>query len=289
MTQLSRHVLETLWEDGDFVLSRTTLADETTSVLLLATASEQPAPGIIARLEHEYSLRDELDSDWAVRPLTLVHHEGRPMLILEDPGGEPLDRLLGQPMELSRFLRFAVGLAPALGKLHKRGLIHKDIKPANILVDVRGGGVWLTGFGIASRLPRERQSPEPPEVIAGTLAYMAPEQTGRMNRSIDSRSDLYSLGVTLYEMLTGALPFAASDPMEWLHCHIARQPTSPAERVRGLPEPVCAIVLKLLAKTAEERYQTAAGVEIDLHKCLQEWTRWATSILFRLARTMPRI
>src|SRR3984893_12987115 len=271
MTQLSRHVLETLREDGDFVLSRTTLADETTSVLVLAAASEQPAPGIIARLEHEYSLRDELDSDWAVRPLTLVRREGRPMLILEAPGGEPLDRLLGQSMELSRFLRFAVGLAPALGKLHQQGLIHKDIKPANILVDSASGAVWLTGFGIASRLPRERQSAEPPEMIAGTLAYMAPEQTGRMNRSIDSRSDLYSLGVTFYEMLTGVLPFSASDPMEWVHCHIARQPVTPDQYAKEIPAPLSAIVMKLLAKTAEERYQTAAGVAGDLRRCLTEW------------------
>src|SRR5882724_9987772 len=212
MTQLSRHVLETLWEDGDLVLSRSTLADETTPVLVLATASEQPAPGIIARLEHEFSLRDELDSDWAVRPLTLIHREGLPMLILEDPGGEPLDQCLGKPMELGRFLRLAINLAAGLGKLHRRWLIHKDIKPANILVDVVGGGVWLTGFGIASRLPRERQFPEPPEMIAGTLAYMAPEQTGRMNRSIDSRSDLYSLGVTFYQMLTGACPTCEARP-----------------------------------------------------------------------------
>src|SRR6202047_450344 len=282
MTQLSRHVLETLREDGDFVLSRSTLADETTPVLVLATASEQPAPGIIARLEHEYSLRDELDSDWAVRPLTLIHREGLPMLILEDPGGEPLDRLLGQPMELSRFLRFAVGLAPALGELHKRGLIHKDIKPANILVDVAGGGVWLTGFGIASRLPRERQFPEPPEVIAGTLAYMAPEQTGRMNRSIDSRSDLYSLGVTFYEMLTGVLPFTASDPMEWVHCHIARQPVTPDQYSKEIPAPLSAIVMKLLAKTAEERYQTAAGVAGDLRRCLTEWEAHCRIDPFRL-------
>jgi PAS domain S-box-containing protein len=193
------------------------------------------------------------------------------MLILEDPGGEPLERLLGQPMELSRFLRLAVGLAPALGKLHERRLIHKDIKPANILVDVAGGGVWLTGLGIASPLPRERQSPEPPEVIAGTLAYMAPEQTGRMNRSIDSRSDLYSLGVTFYQMLTGALPFKASDPMEWVHCHIARQPIPPAEQAKEIPAPLSAIVMKLLAKTAEERYQTAGGVARDLRRCLKEW------------------
>jgi PAS domain S-box-containing protein len=140
-------------------------------------------------------------------------------------------------------------------------------------VDSASGAVWLTGFGIASRLPRERQSAEPPEMIAGTLAYMAPEQTGRMNRSIDSRSDLYSLGVTFYEMLTGALPFKASDPMEWVHCHIARQPAPPEERAKGIPGTVSVIVMRLLAKTAEDRYQTAPGVEADLRRCLAEWEK----------------
>jgi len=129
------------------------------------------------------------------------------VLVLEDPGGEPLERLVGRPMELRQFLRLAIGLSAALGRVHQHGLIHRDIKPANALVNAATGQVWLMGFGIASRLPRERQSPEPPEFIAGTLAYMAPEQTARMNRSIDSRSDLYSLGITLYEMLTGRLPF----------------------------------------------------------------------------------
>jgi serine/threonine protein kinase len=174
-------------------------------------------------------------------------------------------------MELSRFLRFAVGLATALGKLHQHGLMHKDIKPANILVNSASGAVWLTGFGLASRLPRERQSAEPPEMIAGTLAYMAPEQTGRMNRSIDSRSDLYSLGVTFYQMLTGVLPFTASDPMEWVHCHIARQPVPPDQHAKEIPAPLSAILMKLLAKTAEERYQTAAGVARDLRLCLKKW------------------
>jgi serine/threonine protein kinase len=124
------------------------------------------------------------------------------------------------------------------------------------------------GFGINSRLPRERQSPEPPEFIAGTLPYMAPEQTGRLNRSVDSRSDLYSFGVLLYEMLTGSLPFAATDPMEWVHCHTARQPVPPSQRVEGVRPAISAIVMKLLAKTAEERYQTAIGVEYDLRRCL---------------------
>src|SRR5258707_7972727 len=257
--ELSRYGFETLREDEKFAFCRGQRDDgELSTILSLGPVSELPVPAILERLEHEYWLRDELDSEWAARPLTLVRHVGRPMLILEDPGGEPLDRLLGRPMELNRFLRLAVGLARALGKLHQRGLIHKDIKPANILVDSASGAVWLTGFGIASRLPRERQPAEPPEMIAGTLAYMAPEQTGRMNRSIDSRSDLYSLGVTFYEMLTGVLPFKASDPMEWVHCHIARQPVMPDQYAKEIPVPLSAIVMKLLAKTAGERYQTAA-------------------------------
>ena len=143
-------------------------------------------------------------------------------------------------MEVGNFLRLAIGIAAALGKVHQRGLVHKDIKPANILVNRTTGEVKLTGFGIASRLPRERQAPAPPESIAGTLAYMAPEQTGRMNRSIDARSDLYALGVTLYQMLTGSLPFTASDPMEWVHCHIARKPVPPSERVGNVPAAVSA-------------------------------------------------
>jgi serine/threonine protein kinase len=136
-----------------------------------------------------------------------------------------------------------------------------------VLVD-DAGNVWLTGFGIASQLPRERQSSGPPEFIAGTLPYMAPEQTGRMNRSIDSRSDLYSLGVVLYQMVTGSLTFTASDPMEWIHCHIARKPAAPRERLGDIPEAVSALIMKLLAKTPEARYQTAAGLEHDLRRCL---------------------
>jgi PAS domain S-box-containing protein len=266
--------LTVLLEDGERVLCRGWRDDgdsDGTAVLAVLSASEHPAPAFVDQLAHEYGLRDELDGRSAARPLALVREHGRTMLLLEDPGGGPLARLLGRPMEMGGFLRFARGLSAALRRVHEHGLIHKDIKPANALVDIATGQVWLTGFGIAARLPRERQSPEPPELIAGTLAYMAPEQTGRMNRSIDSRSDLYSLGVTLYEMLTGALPFMASDPMEWVHCHIARQPVPPVERLKEVPAPVSAIVSKLLAKTAEERYQTAAGLEHDLRRCLAAW------------------
>jgi serine/threonine protein kinase len=146
-------------------------------VLIVLPAADHPSRSILDRLTHEYALKDELDGAWAVRPLDLVRDAGRTMLVLEDAGGEPLDRLLGAPMEVGRFLRLGIGIAVALGKLHQRGLIHKDIKPANILVNGATGEVRLTGFGIASRLVRERQSPHPPETIAGTLAYMAPEQS----------------------------------------------------------------------------------------------------------------
>jgi PAS domain S-box-containing protein len=254
--------------EGDIALYRGT-GNGLAPILLVA--AEDTSLGCVERFEHEYALKAELDADWAARPVALTYYNDRMALVLEDPGGEPVDRLLGQPLDVSHFLRIAIPLAGALRQVHERGLIHKDIKPANILVDAASGGVWLTGFGIASRLPREHQAPAPPEVIAGTLAYMAPEQTGRMNRSVDSRSDLYALGVTLYEMLTGQLPFTAADPMEWVHCHIARHPVPPNERVAGVAGPLSAIVMKLLAKTVEERYQTAAGVEADLRRCLAEW------------------
>src|SRR6266849_8297012 len=268
MMDLTGYELETLRDSGYFVLSRARPLGNAVPVLVLV--AERPASESLKRLEHEYALAADLDPKWTARPLALARHNGNAALVLDDSGSEPLDLVLSRPLELTRFLRLAIGLATALGQVHRHGLIHKDIKPANVLVDA-AGSVRLTGFGIASRLTREHQAPAPPEVIAGTLAYMAPEQTGRMNRSIDSRSDLYSLGVTLYEMLTGSLPFMASDPMEWVHCHIARQPLPPGERLTGVPAPISAIILKLLAKTAEERYQTAAGVEADLRQCLAEW------------------
>ena len=266
--------LQVLWEDSERVFCRGWWVDadgNRGAVLAVLPAVEHPSPASLDRLTHEYRLKDELNAAWAVRPRALGQERGRPMLLLEDPGGEPLDRLLGAPLETGRFLNLAIGIASALAKLHQRGLIHKDIKPSHILVDCADGQIRLTGFGIASRLPTERQAPEPPETIAGTLAYMAPEQTGRMNRSIDARSDLYALGVTFYQMLTGTLPFTAGDPMEWVHCHIARRPVPPASRLATVPEALSGLVMKLLAKTAEERYQTATGVAHDLRHCLAEW------------------
>jgi PAS domain S-box-containing protein len=269
-----RGTFQILSQDGDALLRRTRHhgynGDSSLSITVLA-ASRRPASDDLNRLVHEYELAKYLDPSWAIRPLELVQEDGQTILILDDPGGDLLSQHLDVPMGVERFLRLAIGVTSAVGKMHQQGLVHKDLKPANILVNNRDGEIRLTGFGIASRVPRERQPPGPLQFIAGTLAYMAPEQTGRMNRSIDSRSDLYALGVTFYQMLTGSLPFNARDAMEWIHCHIARQPASPASLVPTVPLAISAIVTKLLAKAAEDRYQTAAGLERDLRHCLADW------------------
>ena len=255
----SEYELELLHKGADFTLYRG--SERGSAMPILAVAAEQPSPQTLARLEYEFSLARELDATWAAQPLALTHRKGRTLLILKDPGGELLDRLIErherEPLDLNHVLPIAIGLASSLGQVHRRGLIHKDVKPANALVD-DAGNVWLTGFGIASRLPRERQAPAPPEVVAGTLAYMSPEQTGRMNRSIDTRSDLYSLGVTLYQMLTGVLPFAAADPLEWVHCHIARQPIAPPGPHGVAPAPPAGVQCGNGPTPAGRRRRTAA-------------------------------
>jgi PAS domain S-box-containing protein len=265
--------VQVIWEDSERALCRVLSPEYAclTSLLAVVPLAEHPSPASLDRLSHEFGLREELDGGWAVRPLKLERDRWRTILVLEDPGGEPLANLLGPPLEIEHFLRLAIGIATALGKIHKCGLLHKDVKPPNIVVGCADGRVRFTGFGIASRLPRERQAPEPPDTIAGTLAYMAPEQTGRMNRSIDARSDLYALGITFYQMLTGVLPLTAADPMGWVHCHIAGKPVPPSERLEDIPARLSAITMKLLAKTPEERYQTAGGVEWDLRRCLTDW------------------
>jgi predicted ATPase/signal transduction histidine kinase len=265
---LTKCNLESLRDDGEFVLYR--VRQRSGGDPVLALIPRQATFTSLRRLEHEHGLAAELDPSWAARPIALIPYKERMTLLIEDTGGEPLDRLLGRPLELGQFLHLAVALTALLSKMHRHGLVHKDIKPANVLVDA-GGGLRLTGFGIASRQAREQQPPPSAEIISGTLAYMAPEQTGRMNRPVDARSDLYSFGVTLYEMLTGRLPFAASDPMEWVHCHVARLPVPPSERAPGTPAQLCAIVVKLLAKNPEDRYQTAQGLEFDLRQCLADW------------------
>ncbi|WP_271898448.1 trifunctional serine/threonine-protein kinase/ATP-binding protein/sensor histidine kinase [Candidatus Phyllobacterium onerii] len=273
MAQFSEYSFDVLRSGGEFTLYRGR-ASGRRPILGLAANGHRPSDRHIERLVHEHGLAPELDPAWATRPLGLMRHKGQDVLVLEDSGGEPLDLVLGrldQRWELGRALAIAIDLTSAVGQMHRQGLIHKDIKPANVLLDDEER-TRLMGFGLASRLRSERRAPAPPEVIAGTFAYMAPEQTGRMNRSVDTRSDLYSLGVTFYELFTGNLPFTASDPMEWIHCHIAMKPLPPSEHVDGLPNVLDSIILKLLSKNPEDRYQTASGLEYDLRKCLTSWT-----------------
>jgi PAS domain S-box-containing protein len=278
--------LDLLWEDGGRAFCKAPGSGgehEVYAFIPLRHDDHHFASESLSRFTHEFELRDCLDAGWALRPVELIRDRGRMMLVVDYQTGEPLSQAILEPMEIGSFLRVATALAGALGRVHEAGLVHKDIKPSNVIVNQATGQVWLTGFGIASRLPRERQSPAPLEFIAGTLAYMAPEQTGRVNRSVDSRSDLYSMGVTFYQMLTGHLPFSASDPMEWVHCHIAKEPMNLAEHRENLPPAVSAITMKLLAKAAEDRYQTATGVENDLRRCLFEWNESKRISNFELA------
>jgi PAS domain S-box-containing protein len=271
---LNEYCREVMWADEERVFCR--FASEAApgdryAYLPVGSDSGHALRQCGLRLAHEYALKDYLDATWALKPIELGCIDGQAALFVEFPGGVRLDRLIRQPLDTGCFLCLAAAMAFALGQLHGRGLVHKNIKPSNVIVDPETGRAWLSGFGIASRLSRQRQSPEFPAFMAGTPAYMAPEQTGHMNRSTDSRSDLYSLGVTFYEMLTASLPFHAPDPMAWVHCHIAQQPAPPVERQPGIPPTISAIVMKLLSKTAEERYQTAQGLEFDLRRCLAEW------------------
>ncbi|WP_164013584.1 AAA family ATPase [Pyxidicoccus trucidator] len=225
----------------------------------------------VERLRHEHALGRALDPRIVVTPLSLETYAGMSALVMEDPGGRSLDQFLGEPLAPVRFLELAIPLVAAVAELHQRDIIHKDLKPQNILVHEATGQVRLMGFGLASRLPREHTVAESPSLIEGSLPYLAPEQTGRMNRVSDSRADLYALGVTFYEMLTGRLPFEAGDALEWVHCHVARAPPPPTTFVPELPELLSAIVLKLLAKMPEDRYQTARGLRHDLEHCLAGW------------------
>ena len=254
----------TLREDQQFVLQRATRDADHAPVLVLSARHEQQASR--ARLEHEYALRGELDPDWAATPLILLHCTSTLALVLVDSGASPLRLLPGRALALPDFLRTGAAIVAAMVQMHRHDIVHKDLRPEHILRDPATGSVRLTGFGIAARLCSLPQAPD--AQFSGSLPYMAPEQTGRINRAIDTRSDLYSLGVLLYQLLCGELPFSASEPMQWIHCHVAREPLPPQQRCPGVDPTCAAIVLKLMSKAAEQRYQSAAGLQADLLHCL---------------------
>ncbi len=240
-------------------------------VFLKTPSSEHPPLAFLRQLERELELGELLDPEWAVRPVQLETSAAGTTLVLEAVAGRRLDQWVGAPMAIGRFLAIAVSIARAMAGLYRRQLIHKDLKPDNIWVDEATGRALLTGFGIASRGPREQGDPMAPTLLEGALAYMAPEQTGRTNRAIDYRTDYYALGVILYQLLTGSLPVKGRDPLEWVHAHLAQHPIPP-HRLRGeVPAVLSDLVMKLLEKDPEDRYQTPSGIETDLLNCRRQW------------------
>ncbi|MEA5552793.1 AAA family ATPase [Anabaena cylindrica UHCC 0172] len=232
---------------------------------------DYPSLQDIAKLKYEYDLLKDLDIEGVIKAYSLEKYNNSFALILEDFDGISIDSLIrGQQVELLDFLEIAIKITQAIGEVHQHHIIHKDIKPSNILVNRQTHQIKIIDFSISSLLPKEKPKFSNPDLLEGTLAYISPEQTGRMNRSVDYRTDLYSLGVTFYEMLSGTLPFDVTDSMELIHCHIARQPIPVDQLKPEIPQVISAIVMKLLNKTAEERYQSAFGLQYDLENCLNQ-------------------
>ncbi len=254
-------------------------------VIFKTHSDNYPAAKDLACLQHEYTLTKECAEDGLLHTYSLLFHQHRQVLIQQDIGGISLKQLLAQQtLSLEQFFEMALALAQSLGKIHQRLLIHKDINPSNVVVNPQTGQVQIIDFGIATQLSREALQLQAPEQLEGTLAYLSPEQTGRMNRSLDYRTDFYSLGASFYEMLTGVAPFNAADPMELVHCHLAKMPRPAHELRPELPPQLSALVDKLMAKTAEERYQSSFGLCADLTHCHDQYHANGTISAFALGR-----
>ncbi len=287
--------IEQLYSDSKIVVYRVQPTAMMTSVaqtvIVKVLSSEYPAYQDLLNFRHQYAISKNLDLPGVVRTYSLeTYHRGY-ALIMEDFGGISLTEYRqNQPLSCPDVLDIAIGLADTLHGLGQQRIVHKDIKPANILINPTTKQVKLIDFSIASLLPRETQSMLSPSLLEGTLAYISPEQTGRMNRGIDYRTDFYALGVTLYELLLGKLPFETEDVTELIYCHLAQQPipivdvVSPVEnRVNpDLPAILSQIVAKLMAKNAEDRYQSALGLKYDLEQCLTQYQLTGKIDLFNL-------
>jgi len=271
--------VEFLRRGGGFNVYR--MRDGETARTRLLLMGDSDDPGAVQRLNQEFALTRDLDSDAVIRPREVVSARGQTALLIDDLDARPLSELLAQPITVATAMRRAIGLARALGHVHERGLVHRNLRPDTIWVD-HADRVWLTGLGGASQSRRERPDLVGHDTPTGSPIYMSPEQTGRVNRSVDTRSDLYVLGIILYQMLAGgSLPFLAGSPSHWIHYHIARKP-NPLPDARPETAAIERLVFRLLAKSADDRYQTAAGVERDLRNCLDAWETYGTTAGVRL-------
>ncbi|EQA43572.1 AAA ATPase domain protein [Leptospira broomii serovar Hurstbridge str. 5399] len=267
-------IIETIQENSSTNVYRAvSKADRSISFIIKVLATEYPDARDMARIRQEYELSKELDIEGIVKPIELRRNGNGYALILTDINGVSLQNIIRKGKFSSlKFLEIAIPLSKILGEIHLHGVIHKDIKPANIIVK-DGRDVYITDFGLSTRLNREKARYSATAAMEGTLTYIAPEQTGRMNRSTDNRSDLYSLGVTFYEMLTGNPPFKSEDAIDLIHSHIAKVPPSPHEFDSSIENQLSNIVMKLISKAAEDRYQSALGLAADLERCFRSLGR----------------
>ncbi|MER3478141.1 MAG: serine/threonine protein kinase, partial [Leptolyngbya sp. ERB_1_2] len=264
-------LLEVLHEGTHTIIYRVARESDfgkTGSIALKIPKSKHPSVEELTRLKHEYKILQGLNVSGVVLPLALEdYHNGLALVLPEIQGQSFATFLAQQPLNLHCFLKIAIQLTTTLAQLHQYKIIHKDLNPHNMMINPDTLEVEIVDFSIASCLLKEEQISNTIPLIEGNLRYIAPEQTGRMNRSIDYRSDFYSLGVTFYQMLTGQLPCQTTEPLELIHYHIAKTPIPPNTLNPDIPIMMSEIVMKLLAKTAEDRYQSALGLKADLETC----------------------
>ncbi|AFY36896.1 multi-sensor signal transduction multi-kinase [[Leptolyngbya] sp. PCC 7376] len=268
------NIVEQLYLGSRTAVYRARQSGSNNPVILKVLQRDYPSFKELVQFRNQYTITANLPISGIIKPLSLEAIDNSYVLVMEDWGGISLDTFLQeQTLDLTDVLAIASQLADILHDLHQHRVIHKDIKPANILIHPESKTIKLIDFSIASLLPKETQALQSPKSLEGTLAYLAPEQTGRMNRAIDYRTDFYALGVTLYQLLTGQLPFHSDEPLELIHCHMAQQPTPIAEANPNIPTMVAALVAKLMQKNAEDRYQSALGLKYDLEQCLTQWKK----------------
>jgi serine/threonine protein kinase len=261
-------ILAKIYESANSLVYRAILTTDNRSIILKILKENYPTPEELARYQQEYEITSSLNVDGVIKAYGLQRHENSLVMLLEDFNGISLKSLLSKgQFNLADFLSIAIKITESLVAIHTANIIHKDINPANIVYNPETGQLKIIDFGISTRLSQEFLSISPSRQIEGTLAYIAPEQTGRMNRAVDYRCDFYALGVTFYELLTNRLPFTTTDPMELVHCHIAQQPAPVHELVPNIPVVIANIIEKLLAKAPEDRYQSAWGITADLEAC----------------------
>jgi serine/threonine protein kinase len=278
-------IIELLVATRGSMLYRARREGHKNTVIIKILKAESFIPSEIARFKREYEIIRQADINGVVKTFDIVPHHRSFALILEDFDGISLREFMKErTINLAEFLKIGISLAETLGQLHQKNIIHKDIKPHNILIDKQGGTVKFTDFGVAAEMTGEYAEIFRPDMITGTLLYMSPEQTGRMNRTVDYRTDLYSLGATFYHMLTGSVPFKSEDPLEIIHAHIAKNPVPPDLIQPSIPRTVSNIIMKLLAKTAEDRYQSCYGLMADLQHCLEQLELYGTIEEFELGQ-----